>query len=75
MANLLVFDRDLRIAVTHLATDFERIPNIAASMADAPLRQREALIAEMRSTVQDLDKRVKDAQRACGQPETGIFHT
>jgi hypothetical protein len=69
---VLVFDGDLKKAVNNLATDADRLNSASISLQKAAPADKLALVPQVMAVAGTANLHVRDAQRACGQPETGI---
>jgi hypothetical protein len=71
-AKFLIFDADLKNAVNTLATDADRLSAASASLQKAAPADKLALVPQVMAVAGNANLHVRDAQRACGQPQTGI---
>ena len=71
-AKFLVVDGDLKRAVLGLADDAERWNTMSQTLKTAGNDQTLNLLPQILTLAGRLDVHVRDAQRACGQPVTGI---
>ncbi|MDP9798281.1 hypothetical protein J2S43_006793 [Catenuloplanes nepalensis] len=72
-AALLVIDSDLRDAVNGLANNVESALKLGEEIKIASAGERTEYTKSLVGVAQDMDGHWRAAQRACGQPETGLL--
>ena len=71
-AKFLVVDGDLKRAVLGLADDAERLNTMSQKLKTTGNDQTLAVLPQLLTLAGSIDVHVRDAQRACGQPVTGV---
>jgi len=74
LADMLFFHSGLKHAVNGMADDVDHIASLADEMKTATTPEdAQAITAQIPAIANSLDLHVREAQRACGQKETGIL--
>jgi hypothetical protein len=71
-ADLLLFDGGLRTSMLGLTDDADRLASLESQARAGSDDQQAALLSQVVITMGSVDGHIRDAQRACGQPQTGI---
>jgi len=71
-AKLLVFDGELKAAVLGLADDGDRLIALVEPIQQGKVEAGPEHLPQILAVATSFDTHVRDTQRACGQPATGL---